>query len=92
MAGWDPRPPNQPEPVTGKLVWYSRSAQDVAALLHDSIAWVQVNPLLRPEPVLAPPLVLIEAWNELGEGSSVVPGVADGSSYGDAIAQMLTAP
>jgi hypothetical protein len=92
MAGWDPRPPNQPEPVTGKLLWYGRSAQEVAALLQDSIAWVQANPLLRPEPVPAPPLVLIEAWNELGEGSSIVPGVADGSSYGDAIAQMLTAP
>jgi len=46
---------------------------------------------LRPESAPAPPLVLIEAWNELGEGSFVVPTAADGTTYGDAIAAMLLA-
>ena len=92
VAGWDPRPPNQPEPVTGKLVWYSRTPQEVSALLEDSITWVQANPTLRPEPSSAPPLVIIEAWNELGEDSLVVPTAGDGTSYGDAIAAVLTGP
>jgi hypothetical protein len=92
VAGWDPRPPNQPEPVTGKLVWYSRTPQEVSALLEDSITWVQANPTLRPEPSSAPPLVIIGAWNELGEDSLVVPTAGDGTIYGDAIAAMLTGP
>jgi len=37
-------------------------------------------------------LVLIEAWNEFGEGSYVIPTVGDGTSYGDALAATLTGP
>jgi hypothetical protein len=34
-------------------------------------------------------LVLIEAWNDFGEGSDMLPTVGDGFSYGDAIGEML---
>jgi len=47
------------------------------------------NPPLRPEPAPIPPLVLIEAWNELGANGFLVPTVGDGTSYGDALAAML---
>ena len=40
----------------------------------------------------APPIVLMEAWNELGEGSFVAPTVGDGTSYGDSLAAMLATP
>ena len=89
MAGWDPRPWNETQPITGDLMWYDRTPQDVATLVEDSIAWANANPLLRPEPAPSPPLVLIEAWNEFGEGSHFVPNNGDGTSYGDAIAMML---
>ena len=89
MAGWDPRPWHEVEPVTGDLMWYARTPLDVAALVQDAIDWANSNPQLRPEPAPTPPLVLIEAWNEFGEGSHVVPTVEDGTSYGDAIAAML---
>ncbi len=89
MAGWDPRPWDEREPDTNDLMWYSRTPKDVANLLADAIRWVGVNPKLRPEPEPAAPLVLIEAWNELGEGSYIVPTAGDGTSYGDAIAGML---
>jgi Glycosyltransferase WbsX len=89
MAGWDPRPWDEREPNTNDLMWYSRTPKDVANLLADAIRWVDVNPKFRPEPAPAPPLVLIEAWNELGEGSYIVPTAGDGTSYGDAIAGML---
>lgn len=92
MAGWDPRPWNESESVTGDLVWYSRSPQDVAAFVQNAIAWAQSNPQLLPQPSPAPPIVLIEAWNELGEGSHMLPTDGDGTSYGDAIATMLQAP
>lgn len=92
MPGWDPRPWKETEPITGDLMWYGRTPQDVADFVDDAIAWANSNPQLRPEPSTTPPLVLIEAWNEFGEGSHILPTVGDGTSYGDAIAAMLTAP
>jgi len=92
MAGWDPRPWNETEPNTGDLMWYSRTPQDVSTFVQDAITWTASNPQLRPEPSPTPPLVLIEAWNEFGEGSHVLPTAGDGTTYGDAIAAMLLAP
>jgi hypothetical protein len=89
MDGWDPRPWNETESTTGDLMWYSRTPQDVATFAQDAITWAQSNPQLRPEPSPTPPLVLIEAWNEFGEGSHVLPTSGEGTSYGDAIAAML---
>jgi hypothetical protein len=70
-------------------MWYRRGPQEVASLVGDAITWAESNPTLRPESSLTPPLVLIEAWNELGEGSFLVPTVGDGQTYGDALAAML---
>ena len=89
MSGWDPRPWNERESATGDLMWYDRSPQGVASFVQSAIAWEQSNPQLRPEPSPAPPLVLIEAWNEFGEGSHILPTVGDATSYGDALAAML---
>ncbi len=72
-----------------RLAW-SGSPQDVAGFVNAAITWADSNPQLRPEPPPAPPMVLVEAWNELGEGSYLVPTVGDGTSYGDSLASMLT--
>jgi hypothetical protein len=92
MSGWDPRPWNETEPNTGDLMWYNRTPQDVATFVSDAIAWANSNPQFRPEPSPTPPLVLIEAWNEFGEGSHIIPTAGEGTSYGDALAAMLTGP
>jgi hypothetical protein len=92
MTGWDPRPWDEREFLTNDLMWFSRSPQEVTTFVSDAITWAESNPQLRPEPSPAPPLVLMEAWNELGEGSFVTPTVADGTSYGDSLATMLAAP
>ena len=81
--GWDARPWNEGD------VWYARTPTDVSNFVSAAITWAKSNPSLRPEPAPAPPLVLIEAWNELGEGSILVPTVDDGTSYGDALAAVL---
>jgi hypothetical protein len=60
--------------------------------MKDAIDWANANPALRLEPSPAPPIVLFGSWNEVGEGNHIVPTVGEGSSYGDAIANMLTAP
>jgi len=92
MAGWDPRPWDETESPTGDLLWYSRTPQEVAAFAQSAITWTTANPQLRSEPAPTPPLVLIEAWNEFGEGSHMIPTTADGTSYGDALAAMLLGP
>ncbi len=89
MAGWDPRPWDEVEPITGDLMWYARTPSEVAGLTQSAIDWAIAHPTLRPEPAPAPPLVLIEAWNEFGEGSHMLPTAEDGTSFGDAIAAML---
>jgi len=85
MAGWDARPWYEPP------VWFRRSPQEVTDLVCSAITWAESNPKLRPEPSPEPPLVFIEAWNELGEGSYLVPTVGDGTSYGHSLAAMLVA-
>jgi hypothetical protein len=89
-AGWDPRPWNELDPSLGYVVYYSRTPAQVAALTSDAIDWAEGHPRLRTEPAPAPPLVLLEAWNEVGEGSYLLPTVGEGRAYGDALAAALT--
>jgi hypothetical protein len=91
MTGWDPRPWNEREFQTNDLMWFSRSPQEVASFLSNAVTWAESNPQLRAEPSPAAPLVMMEAWNELGEGSFLTPTVGDGTSYGDSLAGMLGA-
>jgi hypothetical protein len=91
MTGWDPRPWDEREYATNDLMWFSRSPQEVTTLVSEAIAWAESNPRLRPEPSPSPPIVLVEAWNEQGEGSFLTPTVGDGTSYGDSLAVMLAA-
>jgi hypothetical protein len=86
MAGWDPRPWN--ERVDGRLFWYRRTPSRFEQFVRDSLRWSAANPgaVVRGE---RRPLVLIEAWNELGEGSYIVPTVGTCHSYGRALARAL---
>jgi Glycosyltransferase WbsX len=88
MAGWDPRPWREAEAASG-VTWYRRRPQEVAQFVEDAITGAESNPRVRPEAASPAPLVLIEAWNELGEGSYLVPTVGDGKAYGAALASAL---
>jgi glycosyl transferase family WbsX len=90
MAGWDARPWN--EKIFDRLFWYRRSPAQVAAFLGDAINWVAAHPEERVQPAPQPPLVLLEAWNEFGEGSHVLPTVEDGYRYGEALAGAVGLP
>jgi hypothetical protein len=91
MTGWDPRPWNERESPTNDLMWFSRSPAEVAGFVSNAVTWAESNPQLRPEPAPSPPIVMMEAWNELGEGSFLAPTAGDGTSYGDSLAAMLGA-
>jgi hypothetical protein len=86
MAGWDPRP--WQERVEGRLFWYRRTPSLFERFVRDSLRWSAAHPgaVVGGE---RRPLLLIEAWNELGEGSYIVPTVGTCHSYGRALARAL---
>ena len=87
MDGWDPRPWN--ERIDGKLVWYKRTPAEFEEFVHAAIRWEKHHPAMRVAPPPHRPVLLIEAWNELGEGSYMVPTIGDHNAYGNALAQAL---
>jgi hypothetical protein len=86
MAGWDPRAWN--ERVGGRLFWYRRTPAQFERFVRDAIRWSATYPdaVARRE---RRPLLLIEAWNELGEGSYIVPTVGECHRYGKALARAI---
>jgi hypothetical protein len=86
MAGWDPRP--WEERVQGSLFWYSRTPSLFERFVRDAIAWSAAHPRMRRGSEQRP-VIMIEAWNELGEGSYIVPTVGECHSYGDALSRAL---
>lgn len=91
MTGWDPRPWDE-EFFGTTLEWFTRTPVGVGGFLSDAIAWVGAHPSMQVEPTPTPPVVLVEAWNELGEGATVLPTADDGYSYGQAIASAVGVP
>ncbi len=87
MDGWDPRPWN--ERLAGKLVWYKRTPAEFEEFVRDAIKWERQHPSMRVSPPPHRPVFLIEAWNELGEGSYMVPTIGDRNAYGNALAKAL---
>jgi hypothetical protein len=92
MDGSDARSPEGDHESGRPLFWFNRSPQEVATFVGDIITLAESNPQVRAEPAPTPPLVMISAWNELGNGSYMVPTVGDGTGYGDALAAMLATP
>ena len=87
MDGWDPRPWN--ERVDGKLLWFRRTPAEFEEFVRAAIRWEQRHPAMRVAPPPQRPVFLIEAWNELGEGSYMVPTIGDRNAYGNALARAL---
>ncbi len=87
MDGWDPRPWN--ERTNGKLGWYRRTPAEFGRFVRGAIVWADRHPKMLVSPPPHRPVIVIEAWNELGEGSYMLPTVGDGNRYGRALAHAL---
>jgi hypothetical protein len=98
MAGFDARPmilAGQIQPreqggwplLNGHQSWFTRSPGDVGSFLSEAISWVESHPSMRVEAAPAPPLVLIQSWNELQEGAYILPTDGEGYGYLQAIAK-----
>jgi hypothetical protein len=79
-GGWDSRPWHG----DAALVRYGRNPANFERHLRDAKAFIEANPKK------ALPVTLIEAWNELGEGSYVEPQQEFGFGYLDAIRRVFT--
>lgn len=100
MAGFDARPmilAGQIQPreeggwplLDGHQTWFVRSPAQVSSFIRDAVAWVHAHPEMRVEPAPAPPVIFIQAWNELQEGSYLVPTDDDGYGYLQAVAEAI---
>ena len=74
-AGWDKRPWEEPTGLNQKAGWYhpDRTPEQFAAFLRDAVVWMDKH----PDQTTAERLVLVYAWNELGEGGYIVPTKGD---------------
>jgi hypothetical protein len=74
-AGWDKRPWEGPTGLNQKAGWFypDRTPQKVADCLRAAAAWMHEN----PDQTTAERIVLVYAWNELGEGGYLVPTRGD---------------
>jgi hypothetical protein len=92
MTGGDSRALSADHEPGRGVYWFDSRPEDVASSLAATIDLAEANPRVRPEPSPGPPLLLLQGWNELSNGAYLVPTVADGTSYGDAIGRVLASP
>lgn len=70
-VGWDKRPWEGPDGLGQKVGWYytGRTPAQFKAFLQEAVDWMDQNPTQTPRERL----MLLYAWNELGEGGYLVP-------------------
>ena len=85
--GWDARPESFEElPARFPPIWFDPSPQEAADLVRAATDWAEAHPASKLATAPSPPFVMVDAWNELLEGSYLVPTVTRQHSIGDAIA------
>jgi hypothetical protein len=78
IAGWDKRPMGDKE-ADGAIKWWpgwyfpDRTPEQFKKLLNDAITWMDQHPTQTAKERI----VLVYAWNELGEGGYLVPTKGD---------------
>jgi hypothetical protein len=78
--------------LNGHESWYTRTPADVGNFVREAINWVEANPSMRVEAAPAPPLVLIQSWNEIQEGAYILPTDGEGYGYLQAVAEAIGVP
>jgi hypothetical protein len=79
--GWDSRPWGETE------FWYERSPAEFESFVELALKWWRDHPKMHVTGER--PFILIEAWNELGEGSYIMPTRGDGDAYLKALSRAL---
>ncbi len=79
--GWDSRP------WAETAFWYERTPAQFEDFIEVALKWWRDHPEMHVTG--RRPFILIEAWNELGEGSYIVPTKGDGDAYLKALRRAL---
>ena len=82
-VGWDKRPWEGPQGLNQKEGWYytDRTPEQFEAFLKDAVKWMNNSTNYTTKERI----ILLYAWNELGEGGYLIP------TKGDSQAQYLKA-
>jgi hypothetical protein len=80
-AGWDSRPWAETD------YWYDRTPSEFEDFIGLALRWCGDHPKVRL--LKERPFILIEAWNELGEGSYIMPTKGDDYAYPKALRRAL---
>ena len=80
-SGWDSRPWAETD------FWYERTPAAFEDFVNLAIQWSEDHPKMRV--TKERPFILIEAWNELGEGSYIMPTKGDDGAYLKALSHAL---
>lgn len=74
-VGWDKRPWEGPNGLGTVEGWYytGRTPQQVGSFIQDAIRWMDNNPTKTTKERM----ILLYAWNEIGEGGYLVPTAGD---------------
>ncbi len=84
--GWDQR--FSYRELKTKIVYAGRTPAQFACYASTARRWIDTHPSRTvPERI-----VLVFAWNEIGEGSGLIPNHVDGYAYGNVIRQVFGAP
>ena len=79
--GWDSRP------WAETAFWYERTPAQFEDFIEVALKWWRDHPKMHVTG--RRPFILIEAWNELGEGSYIMPTKGDGDAYLKALGRAL---
>jgi hypothetical protein len=79
--GWDSRPWAETD------FWYERTPAEFEDFVDLALKWWRDHPKMHV--MGRRPFILIEAWNELGEGSYIMPTKGDGDAYLKALSGAL---
>jgi hypothetical protein len=79
--GWDSRPWSETD------FWYERTPAQFEDFVALCLKWWRDHPKMHVNE--SRPFILIEAWNEIGEGSYIVPTKGDGDAYLKALSRAL---
>ena len=87
-TGWDNRPWGRYEgQLMASAAYTVRSPYEVADFYSAAADWAWSHASKNPNP--EQPIVLLESWNEIGEGAYILPTYGDGFSYLIALARKI---
>lgn len=84
--GWDQR--FSYRELKTKIVYAGRTPAQFACYASAARRWIDTH----PDRTVPEHIVMVFAWNEIGEGSGLIPNHVDGYAYGNVIRQVFGAP